>query len=280
MVPTLFDTRLGELPRDDEMPSEPGVNGYAAATSNGGDRFAEAGSRSGPATERRGRPALAQPIEFPVFKPGDADLSPELVAAYQPESQRAEELRTLRSELMLRWFGRNDRGVAVIAPGPGNVCSALAANLAVAFAQLGERTLLIDANLRAPSQHLLFGVEAQVGLVDCIKRGEDLDNALTRVPGLSCLSLLCAGDRPPNPQELLGRVSFGYLMETALGNYDVVIVDTPPIRQCADAQLVASRTRGAILAIKRHDTRLADVIRAKAQLESAGISLLGAVLDG
>ena len=154
----------------------------------------------------------------------------------------------------------------------------LAANLAVSFAQLGERTLLIDANLRAPLQHVLFGVDPRYGLVDCIK-GENLEDALASVSGFSCLSVLCAGEPPPNPQELLGRVSFGYLMETAPVKYDVVIVDTSPIRECADAQLVASRARGAILSIKRHNTRLEDVMRVKAQLESAEVSLLGAVID-
>jgi protein-tyrosine kinase len=278
--PSLLGTRLGELLRNDGTLSEPDIKAILAAQRDSGDRFGEVASRLGLASEQEVRRALARPIEFPVFKPGESDLSPELVAAYQPYSERAEELRTLRSELVLRWFGRNNRVLAVIEPRAGNGGSSLAANLAVAFAQLGERTLLLDANLRAPLQHKLFGVEPQYGLVDCIKRGEILEQALVQVPGFSCLSLLCAGERPPNPQELLGHVSFGYLMEAALGTYDVVIVDTPPIRECADAQLVASRARGAILSIKRHITRLADLMRVKSQLESAGVSLLGAVIDG
>ena len=278
--PTLLGTRLGELLHNDATLTEPDIKAILPAKGDGGDRFGEVASRLGLASEQDVRRALARQIEFPVFKPGESDLSPELVAAYQPYSARAEELRTLRSELMLRWFGRNNRGLAVIEPRAGNSCSSLAANLAVAFAQLGQRTLLMDANLRAPMQHKMFGVEPQYGLVDCIKSGEFLEKALVQVPGFSCLSLLCAGERPPNPQELLGHMSFGYLMETALGRYDIVIVDTPPIGECADAQLVASRARGAILSIKRHVTRLADLIRVKSQLESAGVALLGAVIDG
>ncbi|MGC1524053.1 MAG: chain length determinant protein tyrosine kinase EpsG [Steroidobacteraceae bacterium] len=279
MAPTLIDTRLGELLQNDGTLTEQDIKVILAAQRDCGERFGEVASRLGLASERDVRRALARQIEFPVLKPGDSDLSPEVVTAYQPYSKRAEELRTLRSDLMLRWFGRSNRVLAVIEPRPGNGCSALAANLAVTFAQLGERTLLIDANLRAPLQHLLFGIEPQYGLVDCIK-GEDLENALSMVPGIGCLSVLCAGEPPPNPQELLGRVSFGYLMETAPVKYDVVIVDTPPIRECADAQLIAARARGAILAIKRHSVRLDDVLRAKAQLESAEVSLLGAVIDG
>lgn len=279
MAPNLLDTRLGELLQNDGTLTEPDIEAILAAQRDSGDRFGEVASRLGLATEQDVRRALARQIDFPVFKPGESDLSPELIAAYQPHSPRSEALRTLRSELMLRWFGRNNRILAVIAATSGNGCSRLAANLAVAFAQMGERTLLIDADLRAPLQHILFGVDPQYGLVDCIKGGESLENALTQVPGFNRLSLLCAGDCPPNPQELLGRVSFGYLMETALGRHDVVIVDTPPMRECADAQLIASRARGAILAVKRHDTRLADVMRVKAQLEAADVSLLGAVID-
>jgi chain length determinant protein tyrosine kinase EpsG len=280
MAPSMVDARLGELLQNDGTLTEHDIKAILAAQRDSGDRFGEVASRLGLASEQDVRRALARQIEFPVLKPGESDLSPELVAAYQPNSRRAEELRTLRSELMLRWFGRSNRVLAIIEPRAGSGGNILAANLAVAFAQLGERTLLIDANLRTPTQHLLFGVEPQYGLVDCIKGGESLEHALTRVPGFSCLSLLCAGEPPPNPQELLGRVSFGYLMETAPVKYDVVIVDTAPIRECADAQLVASRARGAVLAINRHNTRLADVMRVKAQLESAEVSLLGAVIDG
>ncbi len=280
MAPSFVDARLGELLQNDGTLTEQDIKAILAAQKASGDRFGEVASRLGLASEQDVRRALARQIEFPVLKPGDSDLSPELVVAYQPYSKRAEELRTLRSELMLRWFGRNNRILAVVELRSGDGSSMLAANLAVAFSQLGERTLLIDANLRTPSQHMLFGVEPQFGLVDCLKHGESLQKALTQVPGFSSLSLLCAGEPPPNPQELLGRVSFGYLMETAPVKYDVVIVDTPAICECRDAQLVASRTRGAVLAIKRHDSRLADVLRVKAQLESADVSLLGAVIDG
>ena len=93
------------------------------------------------------------------------------------------------------------------------------------------------------------------------------------------MSVMCAGASPPNPQELLGHISFGYLMETSPTKYDVVIVDAPPMLECADAQLIAARAGGVVLATKRHRTRLADAIRVKSQLEPAGAVLLGAVID-
>jgi protein-tyrosine kinase len=279
-TPSFVDTRLGELLHDDGTLTEQDIKDILTAQRDCGERFGEIASRLGLANEQDVQRALSRQADFPAIISSDSGLSPVLVAAYQPECARAEELRTLRSELMLRWFGRDHRALAVVATGPQHGCSTLAANLAITFAQLGERTLLIDANMRAPSQHSLFGFRADHGLVDFIRGREKLDDAVTRVPGFSCLSVMCAGAPPPNPQELLGRVSFGYLMESAPTKYDVVIVDTPPMLQCADALLIAGRTRGAVLATKRHQTRVDDVLRVKSQLAAADVSLLGAVIDG
>jgi len=259
--------------------TEADIKRILAALRNSDERFGEAASRLGPANEQDGRWALARQAEFPLAAPGESALSPELITAYRPGSERAEELRTLRSELALRWFNRGNRVLAVIEARQGHGCSAIAANLAVTFAQLGKRTLLIDANLRAPLQHTLFGIKPAYGLVDFIKGGEHLDKSLAKVPGFRCLSVMCAGAPPSNPQELFERVLFGFLMETVPNQYDVVIVDTPPMLECADAQLIAARARGAVLVTKRHRTRLADIMRVKSQLESADVSLLGAVID-
>jgi len=245
-----------------------------------GERFGEVASRLGLAKEQDVQHALARQADFPLAVPGESTLSPELITAYQPASARAEELRTLRSELGLRWFGRGNRALTIVEARPGDGGGVLAANLAVAFAQLGERTLLIDANLRASSQQDLFGLQSDVGLVDFIRGRENLESTAVKVPGFNGLSVMFAGALPPNPQELLGHVSFAYLMETATAKYGIVIVATPPMLQCADAQVIAARTGGAVLATRRHTSRLADALRIKSQLEAAGVALLGAVIDG
>jgi protein-tyrosine kinase len=279
VAPSLVDTRLGELLHGDGTLTEQDIQDIFAAQMERGERFGEAASRLGLASEQDVRRALARQAEFPLVAAGESALSPELITAYQPHGKRAEELRTLRSELVLRWFGRGNRVLAVVEARSGNGCNVLAANLAVSFAQLGERTLLIDANLRAPTQHTRFGLSGTCGLVDFLEGRESLDKVLTGVPGFSCLSVMCAGASPRNPQELLGHISFGYLMETSPTKYDVVIVDAPPMLECADAQVIAARAGGVVLATKRHRTRLADAIRVKAQLEPAGAVLLGAVID-
>jgi protein-tyrosine kinase len=274
------DARLGELLQHDGTLTEQDVRDIMAAQRLLGERFGEVASRLGLVKEQDVQHALARQAEFPLAVPGESTLSPELIMAYQPASARAEELRTLRSELGLRWFGRGHRALAIVEARPGDGGGVLAANLAVSFAQLGERTLLIDANLRAPSQQEYFGLKSDVGMVEFIRGRESLDSAAVKVPGFSCLSVMFAGAVPPNPQELLGHVSFSYLMETAAAKFGVVIVASPPMLQCADAQLIAARAGGAVLATKRHATRLTEVVRIKTLLEAAGASLLGAVIDG
>jgi chain length determinant protein tyrosine kinase EpsG len=274
------DTRLGELLQHDGTLTEQDVREIMAAQRLVGEKFGEVAARLGLVKEQDLQRALSRHAEFPLAVPGESTLSPDLITAYQPATARAEELRTLRSELGLRWFSRGHRALAIVEPRPGEGSAVIAANLAVAFAQLGERTLLIDANLRAPAQQDLFGLKATVGLADFIKGRENLDGAAVRVPDFKCLSVMFAGPLPPNPQELLGHVSFAYLMEAATTKFSVVILDTPPMLQCADAQLIAARAGGAVLATKRHTSRLADVVRVKLQLEAAGVSLLGAVVDG
>jgi protein-tyrosine kinase len=279
VAPSLVDTQLGELLHGDGTLTEQDIQDIFAAQMESGERFGEAASRLGLVSEQDVRRALARQAEFPLVASGESALSPELITAYQPLSKRAEELRTLRSELVFRWFGRGNNVLAVVEARAGNGCNVLAANLAVTFAQLGERTLLIDANLRAPTQHTLFGLTPKYGLVDFLEGREGFDKVLTGVPGFSSLSVMCAGVLPPNPQELLGHISFGYLMETSPTKYNIVIVDSPPMLECADAQLIAARAGGVVLATKRHRARLADAIRVKSQLEPAGAVLLGAVID-
>ena len=148
VAPSLVDTQLGELLQTDGTLTEQDIQAIFAAQMERGERFGEAATRLGFLSEQDVQRALARQIQFPLVNFGESALSTEIVAAYRPQSKRAEELRTLRSELVLRWFGRGNRMLAVVEARAGDGASVLAANLAVTFAQLGERTLLIDGNLR------------------------------------------------------------------------------------------------------------------------------------
>ncbi|MFZ4702532.1 MAG: polysaccharide biosynthesis tyrosine autokinase, partial [Candidatus Methylumidiphilus sp.] len=205
-------------------------------------------------------------------------LSKTLIAAYQPFSSQAEDIRDLRSQLMLRWFNEDRKHLALVALGTADHCSVLIANLAIVFSQLGQRTLLVDANLRNPSQHRLFKLENRQGLSSMLAGMVGMESSCQIAP-FSDLSVLTAGALPPNPQELLGRPVFGELMRDLARHYDVILVDTPNALLYADTQIIAQEAGAVLLVMDKQQTRMDDAMIVKTRLESTQAHILGVVLN-
>ena len=246
-------------------------------------RFGEAAIRLGLISEADIQFALSRQFAYAYLrkKPGDApQLSDDLVAAYQPFSPRVEQLRAIRSQLMLRWFDRAEERqvLTVVGAERGEGRSYLAANLAIVFAQLGERTLLIDGDMREPRQHYLFLLENQAGL-STLLAGRSREEAIIRIPDLAGLSVLPAGPTPPNPLELLNRVNFDELLMQVKGAYDVVIVDTPAMTSGEDAAMIAVRTGAAVAIARAGSTRVASFADMVQGLVEAGVAVVGSVLN-
>ena len=246
-------------------------------------RFGEAAVRLGLISEADIQYALSRQFAYAYLRktPGEVrPLSDELVAAYQPFSSRVEQLRAIRSQLMLRWFDRAEERqvLTVVGAERGEGRSYLAANLAIVFSQLGERTLLVDADMREPRQHFLFHLENQLGF-STLLAGRSREEAIVRIPDLAGLSVLPAGPTPPNPLELLNRLNFDEFMIQVKGAYDVIIVDTPAMSSGEDAAMIAVRT-GAALAIARagstHVASFTDMVKG---LMDAGVAVVGSVLN-
>jgi protein-tyrosine kinase len=269
---------LGALLVADGVLSELDVKRVRVAQQDNGLRFGEAAQSLGLVQEHHIRTALAVQFNYP-YTGGGTSLDARLFAALDPFGPQAEALRILRSELTLRWFNERQKTLAVVAARAGAGCSSIAANLAIAFAQAGERTLLIDANLRSPTQAELFGIRANGGLTGLLGGGVSIKDAISNVPTFESLSVLTAGPNVPNPQELLSRVLFAYAMETVTSGFDVVLVDTPPMLQCADAQIIAAHAGGCVLVSRRHVTRLDDISKCRRRLEPSNANLLGLVIN-
>ena len=222
--------------------------------------------------------ALAHQFDYPVLPVGDQGVSPELVAAFEPNSERVEALRQLRSQLVLRRATEPRLNtIAVVGVGRGEGRSWLAANLAVLFSQLGERTLLIDGDLRHPRQQELFRLAPAGGLTSRLaERGEKC--ALQPHPRFGQLSVLQAGIVPPNPQELLARPAFGAQLAVARDSFQMTLVDTPAAEIGADAQLVAATCGSAVVVARRHASSQPRVARLAASLREAGVNVIGGVL--
>jgi chain length determinant protein tyrosine kinase EpsG len=244
-----------------------------------GLRFGEAALRLGLITREDLERAIARQYDVP-HPAGRGSAASELVIAYDPSHPSAEDVRALRTQLQIRWSGAAaaPRALAVVSPGGGEGRSYVAANLAVAFAQLGERTLLVDADLRAPRQHRIFGVTDRIGLSAALS-GRAGREALAPVADFGPLSLLPAGARPPNPQELLSRPAFAELLRELRDAFDVILFDTPPARLYADAQGVAFRAGSALVLARKDQTRLADVGDVIRDLGEAGARVMGTVLN-
>jgi chain length determinant protein tyrosine kinase EpsG len=228
--------------------------------------------------------ALATQYGYGYLNRRDARTSPELVAICQPLGAQAEALRALRSELALRWFtaapGRKRLAVVGVEAECGR--SWLAANLAVGFSHLGARTLLIDADLRNPRQHRLFNLDNRFGLSSVLANRASRDlKRLSSLVGLSALldlTVLTAGPQPPNPQELLGRKAFAGFLDEIDRDYDVILFDTPPGREYADARTIAVRAEGVLLATRKDRTSLRDAERFCGGLRELGVTVVGSSL--
>jgi len=246
-------------------------------------RFGEAALRLGLISEADIQFALSRQFAYAYLRrtPGEMrPLSDELVAAYQPFSTRVEQLRAIRSQLMLRWFDRAEERqvLTILGAERGEGRTYLAANLAVVFAQLGERTLLIDADMRSPRQHLLFSLENRTGFSTMLA-GRLREEAIVRIPDLAGLSVLPAGPTPPNPLELLNRLNFEEFMIGVRGLYDVVIVDTPAMTVGEDAAMIAVKTGAALAVARSGSTRVAAFTDLVQGLMDAGVTMVGSVLN-
>ena len=210
----------------------------------------------------------------------DTSLSPQLVAAYKPLSPIVEKLRTLRTQLMMRWFNAETRhnALAIVSPGSGEGRSFIAANLAIVFSQLGERTLLLDTDLRKPRQHELFKLGNSLGLSGVLA-GRIGAEAITRASLLPGLYVLPAGAIPPNPQELLGRAGFAELLRSLISDFDIVIIDTPAASDHAEVQVIAAGAAAALILARKNHSSVPEMIKLTDSLRQTGTTAVGAVMN-
>jgi protein-tyrosine kinase len=246
-------------------------------------RFGDAAIRLGLLTEADIQYALSRQFAYAYLRktPGDKKpVSEELVAAYEPFSPRVEQLRAIRSQLMLRWFDKADQRqvLTIVGTERGEGRSNFAANLAVVFSQLGERTLLVDADLRNPRQHELFFLENKIGFSTLLS-GRSREEAIVRIPDLAGLCVLPAGPVPPNPLELLNRLNFDEFMLQVKSTFDIVIIDTPAMSVGEDAAMIAVRTGAALALAHSSQTRVAGFTDLVQGLMNAGVSVVGSVLN-
>jgi protein-tyrosine kinase len=244
-----------------------------------GIRFGDAGIALELLTPQDITAALARQFSQVVLRRGAGGVTDDVIAAYDPQSPLVEPLRILRSQLLFSWPEQLQRKIIMItSPDRGEGRSWLAANLAVTFSQMGQRTLLIDADMHHPRQHILFGLDNTLGL-SALLTGRAGSSTIPSIGSQLSLSVITAGSPPPNPQELLARPSFEWAIERLSAQHDVILIDTPPAADSSDALLVAAKARAALVIGRRDHTKHARLNAAMHQFKMAGIVILGCVLN-
>ena len=201
-----------------------------------------------------------------------------LVTHANPRSPVAEAYRSLRTNLAFARARENVTTLVLTSPGPADGKSTTVANLAITFAQQGQRTLLVDADLRRAVLDKTFSVPRSPGLTEVIVGEAELSAAVnaTDVPNLFVLG---SGHFPPNPSELLGSSAMRNVLREAKEQFDVVLFDSPPLLAVTDAAVLATMVDGTVLVVRMGSTARQAVRRALSQLQAVRVRVLGAVMN-
>ena len=201
-----------------------------------------------------------------------------LITVTQPKSPIAEQYRTIRTNIEFMAVDQEIQVILVTSATQGEGKSTTSSNLAVTYAQQGKNVLVVDTDMRRPTVHYTFRVANGLGLSSLLTRQAELDKAVlpTKVDNLS---ILTAGPIPPNPAELLSSKAMERLITQLRGQYDIIILDAPPLLQVADSRITSKLTDGVVMVVGCTTSDRQRVIKAKEQLELAEAKILGVVLN-
>jgi protein-tyrosine kinase len=268
---------LGAYLRDAGKLTDEEIARVAASQEERGLRFGETAVALRLAADEDVRAALAAQFDYPF---GIAGIEPEVVVAADPFGAQAEAFRELRSRLLLEVLPESGPfALAIVSAHAGEGKTYLAANLAAAFSQIGNRTLLIDADLRGARLDRLFRVKGGTGLSHVLAGFADHADAVQRVPGLASLWFMPAGALPPNPVELLQRPAFETLLATMKEKFDRVVLDTSAASRGPDCRVVAARCTASIVVARRNEARMQELQRLVDALDRGPARIAGMVMN-
>lgn len=223
------------------------------------------------------RRATTAPLLGGIAFDADAEKKPLLTQAGH-QSPRAESFRQIRTNLQFANVNSNSKTFLVTSSLPGEGKSTTATNMAIAMAQAGQRVVLVDADLRRPSVAQYLGLEPNAGLTTILIGSADVTDVL-QPWGEKNLHVLTSGRIPPNPSELLGSEAMSLLLDQLEREFDIVIVDAPPLIPVTDASVLAQKVGGVVLVVGAMKVKTQDLERSLASLDLVGANLLGVVIN-
>jgi len=279
--PQALDRSIGDILSELRSLTVDQVQKVLALQESKGIRFGEAAVALGLASKDDVLFALSQQFHYPYAPEEKRHVSPELVTLNEPFSAQAEAFRAMRSQVMMRVFGAPDGGskaLAVVSPQAGDGKTFFAANLAVALAQLGGRTILVDANLRAGRQHDVFKLRNLSGLSGILS-GRAESDVVRQVPGVPSLFVMPVGVTPPNPVELVERPAFGLLIRELQSKFDHVVVDSPAASVGADSAIIAARCGAAMVVARKDSSHISKLQELTSSFAIGHVKVVGVVLN-
>ena len=198
----------------------------------------------------------------------EADSPFEIVEAY----------KTLRTNLLFALAAGESKIVVVSSALPSEGKSSTCSNLAITMAQTGAKVLLIDADLRKPTQYQIFKSSNNRGLSAILAGFNDLTEVVKTVEDVN-LDIITSGPTPPNPSELLGSERMELLLETLSKHYEYIFIDTPPINIVTDAMVIATKAAGVVLVVRQGQSNYDDLTKAVSSIEFSGANILGLVVN-
>ena len=205
------------------------------------------------------------------------DLSARLTTVMDPNGAASEAYRTLRTGLLYAHAERAQRVIIVTSPGPREGKSTVCANLGLVLAQVGKNTLVVDANLRNPVMHRMFGLSNGRGVMDVSMDSSILQEAMHE--SIAELKVVPAGPLPPNPADFVGSQRFADFLVRAGQQFEYVLVDTPSLESASDALALATQGDGVLLVFDAQNTRKGAIEQATRSLKAIGAEVLGTVMN-
>lgn len=270
------DQRIGAILLRQGILTGGQVDHVVRAQSGSGARFGETVIALGLADRMIVDSALAGQFNYAVVRTDTTALDPALVVAHGGHDRASELIRNLRARVAIE-IEKTQSSALIVASLTGRVGRRLiVANLAVAFAQAGTRTLLVDADLRAPALHRLFGDSNRAGLSTLLSGRAAAAFAVDEIPGLSVLP---AGPPPPNPTELLARLPSTIQNVRETVRADLVLINTPPLEAYDDAYLACAASANVLFVVRRNFTRSDTLATAARRFAMAGCKVIGSVIN-
>ena len=211
---------------------------------------------------------------------GGKDLkSNELITLKNPKSVISEAFRTLRTNIQYSNIDNSIKTILVTSSMSEEGKTVVAANLAVSIAYTGKKVLIIDCDLRKPTLHKKLGIYNFKGLTNVLIGEIAFEEVIDKHNDIPTLDILTSGPIPPNPSELLGSMKMEEFLSNLKNEYDIIILDSPPVGIVTDAAILSTKTEGVLLVVNSGKTETDAVKRSKELLENVNANIIGVVLN-